>query len=104
VLDGTSAQLVSLCGSNATTQSHFFDLTVLNSAGVSYQTPTFVTNNLLLTGSMTVGTTLTVTNTITVQAGATITNSGTINAGTCVKNAGSTVNNSGTITCGSGGL
>jgi hypothetical protein len=104
VLDGTSAQLVSLCGSNATTQNHFFDLTVSNSAGVSYQTTTFVTNNLLLTGSMTVGTTLNVTNTITVQAGATLTNSGTINAGTCVKNAGGTVNNTGTITCGSGGL
>ena len=107
VLDGTSAQVVSLCGStSAVDRNRFFDLTVSNSAGVGYQISTLVAHDLLLTGSMTVsgGITLNVTNTITVQSGATLTNGGTINAGTCVKNAGGTVTNTGTINCGSGSL
>lgn len=107
VLDGTSAQLVSLCGStSAVDRNRFFDLTVSNSAGVSYQVSTLVAHDLLLTGSMTVnaGITLNVTNTITVQSGGTLTNGGTINAGTCLKNAGGTVTNTGTINCGSGSL
>jgi hypothetical protein len=84
VFDGSSAQSVTFQSPGAA-NSRFYDVLIGNSSGVNFNTSVYNSNDLDLTGVLSVAaaTTLDIINAFYLRSGATMNNGGTVNAGTC---------------------